>query len=394
MSNLRQILALTGMNLRSVPQRLGTSCVIVVGIAGVVGVLLSLLAMVVGLRQTVAGTGRPDRAIVIREGSGSEIMSSLEREAARTIMDAPGVRRSPDGKPIASAETLTLVELPKKTGTGRMNAVLRGIGPAAFALRPEMKLVEGRLFRPAVHELIVGRQAQARFEGLKLGQRVNIPGGDWRVVGVFESAGDRHESELVTDSETMLSAFRRNYFSPVIVQLESPAALERFSSALTTDPTLVVDVERESDYYAEQSRAVSRVLSVIAYVIGGIMAIGAIFAALNAMYAAVSSRSVEIATLRAVGFRAGAVVASVLAEALLLALLGAAVGSAAAWLLFDDNIVSTNFGGIGQLAFPLTVNPAMIAVGVVWACVIGAVGGLFAAIRAARLPVAETLRAI
>ena len=393
MSALTQIASISALNLRSIPQRLGTSFVIIVGIAGVVAVLLSVLAMATGVMQTIANTGRPDRAIVLRGGSNSELASVLTREQANTIVDAPGVKRGADGKPIASAESLTLVELPTENGKSWANATIRGVGPAVLAVRPEMKIVRGRMFKPAVHEVIVGSKAQSQFDALGLGKRIAFANGDWEVVGVFESGGDRHESEIFGDAETMMSAIQRNAYQPITVQLESPASFEAFKTSLTTNPTLSVDAKRESDFFAEESKPISRVLSIVAYVVGGIMAVGALFGALNTMYSAVSARTREIGTLRALGFGSAAVIVSVFVEALALSLIGAILGSLAAWLFFDGHIINTSGGGITQLVFALTLTPALIALGIAWAAVIGLIGGLFPAVRAARLPVSEALRA-
>ena len=394
MSTLSQITSISAMNLRSVPQRFGTSLVIVIGIAGVVAVLLSVLAMATGMMKTIANTGRDDRAIVLRGGSSAELSSVLSRDNAVTIMDAPGVKHGADGKPIASAESLTLVDLPTEAGQSWANATVRGVGPAVMALRPEMKIVQGRMFKPAVHEIIVGSKAHSQFDALGLGKRIKFANGEWDVVGVFESGGDRHESEIFADAETMMSAIQRNAYQPVTVQLESPARFETFKTALTTNPTLSVDVKRESDFFADESKPIANVLRIVAYVVGGIMAVGALFGALNTMYTAVSARTREIATLRALGFGSLAVIISVFVEALMLALIGAVLGCLAAWVFFDGNVINTSAGGISQLVFALVLTPALIMLGVAWAAVIGLVGGLFPALRAARLPVAEALRAV
>jgi putative ABC transport system permease protein len=393
MSALRQIGAVTAMSLRSLPQRLGTSSVIVIGIAGVVAVVVSVLAMATGFQHTVANTGQADRALVLRGGSDSELASSVSRENVLTIMDAPGVRRNADGKPVASAEVVVIVDLPRKSNDSGANVTIRGVGPLAFELRPEIRLIEGRMFRSGLRELIVGRGAQQQFKGLAVGEHIALRGSDWTIVGTFASGGDSHESELMADGETVLSAYRRNLYQSVLVQLESPAALPAFKQALTRDPQLSVDVSSERQYYAQQSERMSKVLSFVAYVVGGIMAIGALFGALNTMYSAVSTRSQEIATLRAIGFGSSPVVISVMIEALLLALIGAAIGAALAWLFFNGNAVSTLGGNFTQVVFRLTVTPDLIALGIIWACFIGIIGGLFPAIRAARLPVATALRA-
>lgn len=393
MSMFRQIFAVTLMNLRSIPQRLGTSLVIVVGIAGVVAVLISVLAMATGFRQTVAGSGRQDRAIVLRGGSNSELASSLARDATQTILDAPGVRKGDNGRPVGSAEVVVIVELPKKGSDTGANVTLRGVGSEAFALRPEIKLTGGRMFQSGLHELIVGHAAQLQFQGLDLGNHLNIRGGDWTVVGAFDSGGDSHESELMADADTVLSAYQRNLFQTVWVLLDSPEAFTGFKDALTANPTLSVDVKREPDYYAAQSKQLSTILTFVANFVGAIMAIGAVFGALNTMYSAVSARMVEIATLRAIGFGALPVVISVFAEAVLLAFAGGVVGALLAWLFFDGNNVSTLGGNFTQIVFPLRVSSGLLVLGVVWAIAIGVIGGLFPAIRAARLPIATALRA-
>ena len=390
---IRQILAVTGMNLRSLPQRVGTSWVIVVGIAVTVAVLVSVLAMNTGFNKTLANTGRADRAIVLRGGSNAELSSTISRENTQTIMDAPGVKKDADGKPIASAEMVAVVALPmKKTGTDA-NVTVRGIGPKAGLLRPEIHLVAGRMFQPGVRELIVGRSAEKQFAGVAIGDHISFRDSQWTVVGEFESNEDAHESELMGDVETVLSAFRRNLFQSVTVMLQSTDKFDAYKSALTTDPTLAVDVRREPDYYIEQSKQLSKLLNFVSVFVGGFMAVGAIFGALNTMYSAVSARMLEIATLRAIGFSAIPVVISVLIEALLLALLGGSIGAAAAWVLFNGNTSNTLGANFTQVVFHLTVTPALLVSGITWACLIGLAGGLFPAIRAARLPVVEALRA-
>ncbi|HEY4872794.1 MAG TPA: ABC transporter permease [Steroidobacteraceae bacterium] len=394
MSMLTQIRAVTWMNLTSIPQRLGTSSVIVVGIAGVVAVLISVLAMATGFNRTIIATGRDDRAIVLRGGSDSELASTLSREATLTIMDAPGIRKDSTGKPIASAEAVVIVDMPKKSNDSGANVTIRGVGAQAMALRPEIKLTAGRMFQRGLRELIVGLGAQAQFKGLDVGSHIALRGSDWTIVGAFASNGDSHESELLADGETVLSAYRRNLYQSVVVLLDSKESFAAFKNSLTTNPQLSVDVMREHDYYAHQSQRMSNVLSFIAYVVGGIMAVGALFGALNTMYSAVSVRSREIATLRAIGFGASAVVLSVLIEAMLLSVIGALIGAGLAWIFFNGNVVSTLGSNFTQVVFRLAVSPSLVVLGIIWACVIGLVGGLFPAIRAARLPVATALRAV
>jgi putative ABC transport system permease protein len=390
---IKQILAVTGMNLRSLPQRIGTAWVIVIGIAVTVAVMVSVLAMAEGFTKTLKGTARTDRAIVLRSGSQAELASTIDRANAQTIMDAPGVRKDAAGRPIASAEAVVIVALPQKKDGADANVTLRGVGANAMALRPELHLVAGRMFRPAVRELIVGKSALAQFKGLEIGSHIAFRDSEWTVVGVFETGGDAHESELQGDVETVLSAYRRNIFQSVSVMLQSADAFDRFKAALTTDPTLKVSVERETEYYAAQSRNLSKLLNLLAYFVGGIMALGASFGAINTMYTAVSTRTREIATLRAIGFSGLPIVVSVLVESLLLALIGSAIGSFAAWLFFNGNTVNTLGAGFTQVVFHLTVTVSLLVSGVVLACVIGMLGGLFPAVRAARLPIATALRA-
>ncbi|MBB6094450.1 putative ABC transport system permease protein [Povalibacter uvarum] len=396
MKMLRQIGSVTAMNLRSLRQRASTSLVIVIGIAGVVAVLISVLAMSTGMIKTMNNAGRDDRAIVLRNGSASDASSVLARDAVRLITEGAAVKRDGEGKPIASPESMRRVTLFKKDDGAEVNVLLRGVGTQFERVRPELKIIEGRMFAPAVNEVIVGKSANAQFKGLNVGDQITTRGAVWKVVGIFSSGGDVHESEMMADVETVNSAERRGGFQSVVVLLESPGAFAQFKDSLTSNPALAVDVHRERDYYKQQSKTISRIIFYIAYVVGGIMAVGAVFGALNTMYSAVSARVREIATLRALGFGSTAMVLSVLVEALLLALIGGAVGALIAWLFFNGHVVSTSGGGgaATQLVFELTVSPQLVATGIIWACLIGLIGGLFPAIRAARLPVAEALRAV
>lgn len=395
MTLFRQIRSVTLMNLKSLPQRAGASLVIVIGIAGVVAVLVSVLAMSMGMIKTLQGAGRDDRALVLRNGSAAENSSALPRDAVRLVEEGAGVRRDAEGKPIVSAEALRLISVFKKSDGTEVNASLRGVGPQLTALRPELRIIQGRMFESGVNELIVGKAAHAQFKGLEVGERITTRGSTWTVVGVFTTGGDVHESELMADAETVMSTLQRGGFQSMTVLLDSPASFQKFKDSLRSNPALAVDVERESVYYERQSKTISQVISVVAYVIGGIMAVGAIFSALNTMYSAVSARLREIATLRALGFGSTAMVISVLAEALLLAFVGGVIGALLAWLFFNGYTVSTVAGpAAGHLVFDLTVSPQLVTTGVVWACVIGLIGGLFPAVRAARLPVATALRAV
>jgi putative ABC transport system permease protein len=384
------------MNLRSLPQRLAPSLVIVIGTAGVVGVLLAVLSLSRSLAHTLATTGRDDRAIALHSEAYSEIASALTRDMVRKVLDAPGIARGADGKPIAAAEMVAVARLPR-LDTGALGAVtIRGVSPEIFALRPEVRLVDGRMPVSGLNELLAGRTAQARFGNLGVGQRAKLGNAQWTVVGAFASGdGDAHEAELFADAETMLSAYQRTTFNSVTLKMTGGReAFAKLQSATLKDATLPVTLAPESFYYEQHSRAFSGVLALIANMIGGIMAVGAIFAALNSMYSVVSARTVEIAILRAIGFGAGAVVISVIFESLVLALLGAFAGAAVAWFFFDGNTVSTmGGGGIGSVIFHLRIGGGLVVVGIAWACVVGLIGGLLPAIRAARVPVATALRA-
>ncbi|HEY4443414.1 MAG TPA: FtsX-like permease family protein [Steroidobacteraceae bacterium] len=395
MSTLTEIAAVSVMNIRSLPQRIGPSSVVIIGIAGVVAVLISVLAMSTGLVKTLENTGPDNRAIVVSTGANVELFSVLTSEETVAIAESAGIQKSLEGLALASPETLMIVNLFRRDGS-EAGAPLRGITQQGFAVRPELKMVSGRVFRPGVAELIVGKSAQRLYRGVNIGSQVKLRGTAWTVVGIFQTGGSSHESELMADSQTLNSAYQRgNVSQSVLVVVDPHAGFNAFKDSITTNPQLQVDVATEKDFGTQESDQISSILSIVAYVVGGIMAVGAIFAALNTMYSAVSARSREIATLRAIGFGPVSVIVSVFVEALLLALAGGACGASIAWLLFNGHSVDTLGSGTGgQLAFDLAVTPGLIALGIVWACFIGVIGGLFPAIRAARLPVATALRAV
>jgi putative ABC transport system permease protein len=389
----KQLIAALSMGLQTLPQRLGASSVIVIGIAGVVAVLVSVLAMGAGFKHTLADSGRADRAIILRGGSDAELNSNLTRADIDTISNAPGLAKDATGKALLSNELVTVVNVPKAdTGTDA-NVTLRGVGLKLTEVRPELKIVDGRMFHPAVRELIAGAGAVKQFRGLTVGSVLHLRNADWTVTGTFTSNGDVHESELLADVDTVGSSVERNGYSSAIALLTSAADFSRFKDALTTDPQLKVDVQREPEYYAAQSKALTKAINVVGNTVAIIMAIGAMFGALNSMYSAVATRGLEIATLRAIGFGALPVLLSVMIEALLLSLLGGVIGASLAWLLFNGHSVSTLGGAFAQVVFQLTVTRTLIITGIIWACIIGLLGGFFPALRAARLPVAEALRA-
>ncbi|MFP5306264.1 MAG: ABC transporter permease [Gammaproteobacteria bacterium] len=395
MSNtLQQITAVTALNVRSIPSRLGTSMVIVIGIAGVVGVLVALLSMGAGFASTLAGTGNTQRTIVLRGGSTDELGSVITREQAQIIADAPGVARDAEGKPYALPELYLLTDVAKPGSTAPNNVVVRGTHADVARVRPEFRIVEGRMFEPGVREVIVGSAVAAQFETLELGGTVDVRDGAWSIVGLFETGGDVHESELWVDAGALETAARRTAYNSITVQLDSADAFQAFKDALTTDPRMVVTPQREPDYYASRSEQLHLMIRILGYTVAVIMGIGAVFGALNVMYAAVATRTVEIATLRALGFGCLPVVVSVMIESLLLALAGGLVGALAAYLFFNGFTVNTlNFQTFSQVAFDFRVTPELIRQGLTWALAMGLIGGLFPAIRAARLPIVDALRA-
>jgi putative ABC transport system permease protein len=363
----------------------------------VVGVLVSVLAMAEGFRYTLASTGRDDRVIMLRAGSDAELSSGIDRDQATLLAALPGVARDGAGRPQASAELVVMVDLPRQGGSEPNNVPFRGVQRAAFAIRDEARLVEGRPFEPGVREVIVGRKAAAQFAGLTVGSRIAFRDSDWTVVGIFQSGGDVHESEIWADAEVALSAFRRSGYQSVTARLVdgSDAGVAALRDAIGRDRRLSITALREPEYYAKQATVLSNLINVLGYTVATFMAVGAIFGALNCMYSAVASRQVEIGTLRAIGFGGAPVVVSVMIEALLLALLGGAVGGALAYLYCDGASLSTlNFNTFSQVAFDFRVTPGLLLRGLVWALGIGLAGGLLPAIRAARMPVTEALRTL
>jgi len=387
----KQTWSVTKVGIATIPQRLGSASVIVVGIAGVVGVLVALLAMGEGFKQTLSQTGDNVTAIVMRGGATAELSSGVSRDDAVLIAQLPGIMKDAQSKPITSAELVVVANVPKKSSGTDANVELRGVGEQAFALRPNVKISAGRSFKPGLRELIVGKGALAQFAGLQPGASMNLNNQQWDIVGIFES-GDSHESELWGDVETISAAYRRGGYQSVTVRLTSPDSLDQMKAAIVSDPRLKVEAKTTSDYYSAQSEGLTKVITIIGIVIGTIMAIGAVFGALNTMYAAVAMRAREIATLRAIGFRGVPVVVSVLLETMLLALAGGMLGGLIAWIIFNNYTVSTLGSNFSQVVFAFKVTPALLWTGLKWALAIGFVGGLFPALRAARVPVTTALR--
>ena len=391
----RQAASVTVVGISTLRQRLGSSAVVVIGIAGVVGVLVALLAMAQGYAETLSRTGSADTAIVMRGGSASEVMSVLERDSVVVIPQAAGIAKDAKGQPIASSEMVVAANLPLKKGDvdDEGSVQLRGIGEQAWAVRPNLKIVEGRTFRPGMRELIVGHGAQRQFAGLTPGHEIKLGNQSWAVVGVFAS-GDALESEIWGDADVVADTYRRGGSrASVTVKLADPKSFDSFKAALAADPRLKVDTTTTLEYFSKQSEGMTKILRIIGMVVGSIMAIGAIFGALNTMFAAVATRAREIATLRAIGFRGLPVVVAIMLETMLLALLGGVLGGLLAWLIFNGYTASTLAGGsVGQLTFAFRVSPQLLWQGLKWALAIGFIGGLFPAMRAARLPVTTALR--
>jgi putative ABC transport system permease protein len=384
---LKQIIAVTSMNFKALKGRFWPSLVIVVGMACVVGVMLSMLSLSTGVVAAYAEAGEPGNAVVFSISAQNESQSNLPRASFATIADLPGVAHDASGKPLADPEILVNIPMVKKNGIdGTM--LLRAVGPQGLTLRPQIKLVEGRMFRPGARELVVGRAAQGQFAGTQLGDKVILPDGQWPIVGIFTSNRDFLEGEYFGDLDTAMTANKKTAYNAVLARLTAPAAYETFRRAVTTNPALQTSVERQSAYYARTVSQQASIVNVVSYVIGAVMAVGAMFGALNTMYSAVGARTREIATLRALGFGSTAVVISVISEALLLALIGALIGAAVAWVLFDGNQKA-----LGASVFYLTVSPGLVLTGIIWAVVVGLIGSLFPSIRAARLPVATAIRA-
>lgn len=390
---LSQVAALTHLGAVTLYERKGSALAAMFGIAGVVVVFTATLSIAEGFRRAMTGAGDASLAMVLRSGSDTEMMSFLAGADTRIIADAPGIAQSEFG-PLVSRELFAVLALPKRNTGTDANVPLRGVEPGAFRVHDRVRLVAGRMFEAGRNEVIVGVGAAREFAGLDLGARLTVGRAEWDIVGLFTADGGLAESELWTDGSILRSAYQRgNTFQGAVVRLTSPAAFEDFQAALMNDPRLSVKVIRQTDYFADQSRTVHNLITGLGTLIASLMALGAVFGALNTMYSAVAARTRELATLRALGFGGAAVVFSVMAEALTLALVGGAAGAGLAYVVFDGFRTATmNWQSFSQVAFTFTVTPALLAQGMAYAAGIGLVGGCFPALRAARLPVAAALR--
>ena len=390
---ISQVISVTQFSIRSLPQRKGSSAAALLGIAGVVAVMVGVLSIAQGVLKTMQSSAGDNNAIVLRSGADSEMMSGLGGEDTRLIAEAPGIARDANGA-MASPELFVVINLPMRTTGTDANVPLRGVQAAAMTVREKFKLIEGRMFEWGLNEVIVGSGARQQFAGLEIGSSIEVGQEKWPVVGVFSADGGLSESEIWVDAAVLQPAYRRgNSYQAVYVKLDSREAFDEFKDTLTADPRLNVKPMRESEYYDSQSTTVYNLITGLGTLIAVIMGLGAIFGALNTMYTAVSSRTREIATLRALGFRAGPVVISVLSESLLLAFVGGLIGAGLAWLAFDGYRAATlNWASFSAITFAFDVNLKLLAEGIFFAMLIGLVGGLFPALRAARQPVAQALR--
>ena len=388
-----QTIAVTALNLRTIPQRLGSSGVAIIGIAGVVIVLVSVLSIASGFTAAMQGSGSTSRALVMRSGADSEMTSGLGGAEVDVIKQAPGLRR--DGHTaVASAELFVIIDLPKISTNTPANVPMRGVDRTVMRVRDEVTIVEGRMFEFGTNEVVVGRGANGQFAGLTVGNELHSGQDTWKVVGMFEADGGIYETEIWCDSRVLQGAYRRgNSYQTVLARLDSSESFNTFRDWLLANPQVNVQVRRETEYYAAQSRALSGLIQGVGYGIAALMGIGAVFGAILTMYTAVSTRAREIATLRALGFNTTSVVVSVLVESLALAALGGVMGGGAAYLAFNGYQTSTmNFQTFSQVAFAFQVTPQLLVMGLVYALLMGLVGGLFPAIRAARLPIPSALR--
>jgi putative ABC transport system permease protein len=392
MRTLAQIGVVTWMNLRNLSSRASASTVAMVGIAGVVAVLLGVLSIREGFRKTLVTTGATDVAIVMRAGSNSEMSSVIFKDAVGVIEQAPGVAHDAEGA-LVSPEVYVVVDMPKKTTRTTANVPLRGVNADGVRVHQKVRIADGRMFNSGLNEIIVGRGAAGQFTGLSVGSSVRWGRRDWTVVGTFEADGGLPESEIWADARTIQDAYNRTAYQTVRVDLDSADSFQPFKDALTSDPRLDVSVERESEFYADQSKYISIFAAIFGGFVGAVMGVGAVFGAILTMYSAVAARTREIATLRALGFGALPIVVSVLTEALLLGLVGGVAGGLIAFVWFNGMQTTTlNWQSFSQVTFAFAVTPTLIVTGLIYALLLGLIGGLLPSWRAARLPITQALR--
>ena len=391
---LSQIIAVTGVNIRSIPARLGSSTVAVIGIAGVVLVFVAVLSIAEGVNATMKASGDPSLVLILRAGSDTEMTSGLGGDSVRVIQDAPGIARDSAGAPMTSPELFVVVDHPLKRSGSAANVPLRGVSPEAFQVHSRLKIVQGRNIEFGKNEIIAGSAAARQFVNLNVGTTLKWGENTWTLVGIFEEGGAVSESELWCDVKVLQPAYRRgNSYQSVYAKLTSPDSFQQLKDSLTSNPQLTVSAMRAPDYYGSQTEVLQRIIRTIGGIIAILMGVGAVFGAVITMYTAVASRTREIATLRALGFGSIPVVFSVIAEATLLGVIGGVIGGALAWLAFNGYETATmNFQSFSQIAFKFAVTPQLLATALGLSLIMGIGGGLLPAIRAARLPVVTALR--
>jgi putative ABC transport system permease protein len=380
-------------NVRSVKARWASAIVAVVGIAGTVGVFVAMLSLAKGFRATLVASGSPDNALIVRAGATSEMVSGVGLDSVKIIQDGTGIARGAEG-PLVTAEAVLMAPIPlRSTGTDA-NVEVRGVSPNVLEIRKGVRIVQGRMFLPGLAEVVVGKNANTTYSGLTLGNTIGLGTLQWKVVGIFDAGGSSFDSEVWADPHLLTAAYNRpdTFFQSVTAHLTSPEALTQLRDALTSDPRLNVDVAREIDYYAKQSTRMTTLITRLGGFVAFIMAIGAVFGALNTMYSAVADRGREIATMRALGFGGPSVVVSFLIEALLISFVGGVLGCVAVLRLNGVTTSTINFQTFSNLAFAFKITPGLLAEGIIFALVMGVLGGFFPAVRAARLPVATALR--
>jgi putative ABC transport system permease protein len=385
---------ISNYNLRSMIVRKGTAAMTAMGIAMVVAVFVMTLAIAQGFRSTLVASGSPENVIILRKGSTSETVSAVLRRQVPIIESLPQIARGPDGRPLASPELVVIISLPRVTDNQPANVPLRGVGPKAYEVRNSLRFVEGRRFSPGMREINVGKQAVGRFKGLTLGSDVKFGSTSWKVVGVFTAEDASFESEVWGDVDLMMPAFQRGGYQSVTAKLTDPSAFDSLDAAITADPRLDLKPQREPEYYAAQSATTTTLIRIFATFVTAILSIGAVFGAMNTMYAAVAYRTREIGTLRALGFSRIRIVTAFLTESIALALVGGVIGCVLALPVHGLSTGSMNMVSFTELAFKFRITPGLLLGGLIFSALMGAVGGLLPAIRAARIPVARALREI
>jgi putative ABC transport system permease protein len=385
---LRQIAAVTRINLLSLPQRLWMSLSAIIAIAFVVLVLLGALALGNGFKQALNSSGSDDIAIILRQGAEGEVNSVLSREQQQLLISGPGIAKDAAGRPMVSPELYVVVDGMKKSTSTKANLSLRGLGIDAMNARKGVKIVEGRMFAPGSNEIVIGRSVLKEFDGFALNQEKRFGANSWKVVGIFEAEGSIFESELWADRAVVQSLFNRgNNVQSVRARLVSPAAIAQLAAYSNADPRIKADVKSERKYYADQSERTGKLVQYIGFPLAAAMAVGALAGALNTMYASVASRASEIATLRTIGFGGIPTFVGTLVESLVLSLLGAALGATMAWFFFNGMSASTLGAGFTQVVFGLALSGKQLVIGTLWATALGFLGGIFPAWRAAQQPI-------